>query len=131
MVRGEIPVDEGAMAFPGWMRPLAKVALRQMVGKFDLEEGYNVAASQLIKPAVGDLPVMVVGGLRRVSHMEAVVQDGAADFVSMCRPFIREPALVRGIREGKTEVASCTSCNKCFGLVASDRPVRCAQVVEG
>jgi 2,4-dienoyl-CoA reductase-like NADH-dependent reductase (Old Yellow Enzyme family) len=125
MVRGEIPVDEGAMAFPGWMRPLAKVALRQMVGKFDLEEGYNVPAARLIKPAVGDLPVMVVGGLRRLSHMEAVVQEGTADFVSICRPFIREPALVRRFREGKTEAASCTSCNGCFALVASDRPVRC------
>jgi 2,4-dienoyl-CoA reductase-like NADH-dependent reductase (Old Yellow Enzyme family) len=127
MVRGEIPVDEGAMAFPGWMRPLAKVALRRMVGKFDLEEEYNVPASRLIKPAVGDVPVMVVGGLRRLSHMEAVVQEGVADFVSMSRPFIREPALVRRFREGKTEMASCASCNRCFALIASDRPLRCVQ----
>jgi 2,4-dienoyl-CoA reductase-like NADH-dependent reductase (Old Yellow Enzyme family) len=125
MSRGEIPVDGLALAFPGWMRPLAKVALRQMVGKFDLEEGYNVPAGRLLKPAVGDVRVMVVGGLRRLAHMEAVVQECAADFVSLCRPFVREPSLVRSFREGKTEMASCTSCNRCFALVGSNRPLRC------
>jgi 2,4-dienoyl-CoA reductase-like NADH-dependent reductase (Old Yellow Enzyme family) len=127
MSRGEIPVDELTAAFSRWMRPFAKVALRQMAGKFDLEEGYNIPASRLIKPAVGDVPVMVVGGLRRLSHMEALLQEGAADLVSMCRPFIREPALVRRFREGKMERASCTSCNKCFALIASDKPLRCVQ----
>ena len=127
MSRGEIPVDGMALAVAGWMRPFAKLALRQMVGKFDLEEGYNVPAARLIKPAVGDVPLIVVGGLRRVAHMEALLEDGSADFVSMARPFIREPALVRRIREGKTEAASCISCNKCFALIAADRPVRCTQ----
>jgi 2,4-dienoyl-CoA reductase-like NADH-dependent reductase (Old Yellow Enzyme family) len=131
LVRGEIPVDEGALAFPGWMRPLAKVALRQMVGKFDLQEGYNVPASRLIKPVVGDLPVMVVGGLRRLDHMEQVVQEGSADLVSMARPFIREPALVRRFREGRTAMASCVSCNRCFAFVAADRPVQCVQRAMG
>ena len=127
MSRGEIPVDEAAMAFPGWMRPLAKVSLRRMAGKFDLEEGYNIPASRLIKPAVAGLPVMVVGGLRRLSHMEALLEEGAADFVSMSRPFVREPTLVRRFREGKAERASCESCNRCFALIASDRPLRCIQ----
>lgn len=127
MIRGEIPVDELALAFPGWMQPFAKLALRQMVGKFDLEEGYNVPASRLIKPAVGEVPVMVVGGLRRVAHMEALLEEGAADMVSMARPFIREPHLVRRIREGRAEGSTCTSCNKCFALIAADSPLRCTE----
>lgn len=129
MIRGEVPVDELALAFPGWMRPFAKLALGQMVGKFDLEEGYNVPASQLIKPAVGEVPVMVVGGLRRVAHMEALLEEGVADMVSMARPFIREPHLVRRIWDGRAEGSTCTSCNKCFALIAADRPVRCVEPV--
>ena len=128
MIRGEIPVAELALAFPIWMRPLAKLALRQKGGKFDLEEGYNVPASRLIKPEVGETPVMVVGGLRRVAHMEAVLEEGTADLVSMARPFVREPHLVRRIREGRSTAAACTSCNKCFALIAADQPLRCAQL---
>jgi 2,4-dienoyl-CoA reductase-like NADH-dependent reductase (Old Yellow Enzyme family) len=128
MCRGEVPVDDLALAFPGWMRPMAKLALRQMAGKFDLEEGYNVPASRLIKPEAGGVPVMVVGGLRRVAHMEAVVEEGAADLVSLARPFVREPYLVRRIREGKTDVASCISCNRCFAFIAADQPLRCGQL---
>ena len=82
------------------------------------------AAAQ-IKPLMDGVRVMVVGGLRRVSHMEQVLEEGQADFISMSRPFIREPALVRRIREGKTEIASCESCNQCFAAIANDKPVRC------
>ncbi|MFN2292211.1 MAG: NADH:flavin oxidoreductase [Anaerolineae bacterium] len=128
MTRGDIPVDELALSFSRWMRPLARLALRQMSGKFDLEEGYNLPASRVIKPEVGEIPVMVVGGLRRVAQMEAVLEEGAADMVSMARPFVREPYLVRRIREGRANAAACTSCNKCFALIATDQPLRCAQL---
>ena len=69
--------------------------------------------------------LMVVGGLRRVDHMEEVLANDQADFISMARPFIREPALVRRIREGKTDVAACESCNKCLAAIANNQPVRC------
>jgi 2,4-dienoyl-CoA reductase-like NADH-dependent reductase (Old Yellow Enzyme family) len=68
---------------------------------------------------------MLVGGMRRRAHMEQIVQGGTADFISMCRPFIREPGLVSRMATGRTEVAACTSCNKCFAALANDRPVRC------
>lgn len=127
MCRGEVPVDNLQEIFPAWMRPVARLSLKQMAGKFDLEEGYNVPAAQQIRPQIGDLPLMVVGGLRRVSHMEKLLNAGTVDLISMARPFIREPALARRFREGKTEAASCTSCNRCFALVAADKAVRCTQ----
>lgn len=125
MCRGDVPVNELAEAFPWWMKPLAKMSLNRMVGKFDLEEGYNLAAAEQIKPATNGVRLMVVGGMRRVSHMEEVLSSDQADFISMSRPFIREPALVRRIREGKTDRASCESCNQCFAAIANDKPVRC------
>lgn len=125
--RGGIPVDDFAATSPWWVRPLAGHALKRMAGKFDLEEGYNVPASRLIKPAVGTVPVMVAGGLRRMAHMEEIVQEGLVDFVSIARPLIRESSLVRRFREGKADVASCTSCNRCYPVIIRGEPLRCAR----
>lgn len=45
-------------------------------------------------------------------------RGGCIGPVSLFRPFIREPNLVRKFRDGYEEVASCVSCNKCFAAVA-------------
>ncbi len=82
----------------------------------------------MIKPAAGKASFILVGGLRRLSHMEEIVENGWADFVAMSRPLIREPSLVKKFREGKSEAASCVSCNKCFARVANRLPLRCEMV---
>ena len=125
MSRGEVPVREIVWGLPWWEKPLGRIVMGGKVGKYDLQEGYNLEAAQMVKPVVGKVPVFLVGGLRRVSHMEEILEKGYADFVSMCRPFIREPFLVRRIKEGKTSVASCVSCNKCMAAVVSGMPLRC------
>lgn len=125
MVRGDVPTNEMIMNFPWWRKILGKLMLRNMEGKFDLEEGYNIEAARAIKPILGKIPLFVVGGLRRVTHMEEVLEKDYADFISMSRPFIREPYLVKQIKEGKTDSVACASCNKCFAAVANDMPVRC------
>jgi 2,4-dienoyl-CoA reductase-like NADH-dependent reductase (Old Yellow Enzyme family) len=56
--------------------------------------------------------------------MEEALGAGRADLISMCRPFIREPDLVKRFEEGKAQ-ASCVSCNKCFAAMIADRPIRC------
>ena len=112
-------------SFPFWMKPIGKLALGSWSGKFDLEEGYNLEAARMIKPVIGDIPLIAVGGLRRVEHMEEVLNSGQADMISMCRPFIREPLLVKRIKEGKSQEASCVSCNKCVAAVPNLLPVRC------
>lgn len=57
--------------------------------------------------------VIIVGGLRSVETMESVISEGIADFISLARPFIREPDLVRKIEQGKRGFVDCTSCNIC------------------
>jgi 2,4-dienoyl-CoA reductase-like NADH-dependent reductase (Old Yellow Enzyme family) len=59
-------------------------------------------------------PVILMGGLRRVETMESAVAEGIADFVSLARPFIREPDLVRKIEQGRRGLVNCTSCNICI-----------------
>jgi len=125
LCRGEVPVKEAVRSFPWWKKPYGLLAFKSMVGKFDLEEGYNLEAAKQIKPVLGDVPLMLVGGLRRVEHMEEVVEKNHADFISMSRPFIREPFLVNRIKEGKADTAGCASCNKCLAAVLNGFPVQC------
>jgi 2,4-dienoyl-CoA reductase-like NADH-dependent reductase (Old Yellow Enzyme family) len=125
MVRGDVPTKEFIINFSWWMKILGKMMLKKMEGKFDLEEGYNLEAAKLIKPVIGDIPLLVVGGLRRVAHMEEVLKNGFADFISMSRPFIREPNIVKKINEGKVDAVACVSCNKCFAAAANLMPVYC------
>jgi len=59
------------------------------------------------------VPLILVGGLRSLSVMADVLQSGAADFVSLSRPLIREPELPNKLRDGSTTRAACISCNCC------------------
>jgi 2,4-dienoyl-CoA reductase-like NADH-dependent reductase (Old Yellow Enzyme family) len=125
IVRGEIPSKEIASAIPRWMRPLARIQFRRLRSRCSFAEAYNLSAAKIIKPELGKVPLMLVGGIRRLSQMEEIVEGGEADLISMSRPLIREPLLVKRFREGTADSASCISCNKCFAAVANDLPLRC------
>lgn len=125
--RGDVPVDEMAESFPWWKRPFIKAMLKRWAGKYDLEEGYNLGAAEHIKPALGKIPMSVVGGIRRLSHMEEIIAKKKSDFLSMSRPFIREPDIVRKFRQNKTDTVSCISCNRCVAAILHHLPIRCYQ----
>jgi len=125
MCRGDVPVKELVNSLPLWKKPLGTLMLKSMVGKYDLEEGYNLEAAKIIKPVLGKIPLSVVGGLRKVTQMEEVLEKQYADCISMSRPFIREPFLVRNIMEGKLRIAACVSCNKCLAALQNNIPVKC------
>lgn len=125
MCRGETPVDEMVLGLPWWKKPLGRMMLNQLKGKFDLVEGYNVNAAELIKPEINGVPLITVGGFRRLTHMQEVIEKGTTDFISLCRPLIREPKLVVDFKEGKKDLVACESCNRCLAAVALNLPVRC------
>jgi 2,4-dienoyl-CoA reductase-like NADH-dependent reductase (Old Yellow Enzyme family) len=91
--------------------------------KKEEEEAYFKIHSQGIKENVS-VPVILVGGLRTPAVMEKLIIDGVADFVSMCRPIIREPGLIKRWKDGDLEKAKCISCNMCTKNVFI-RPLRC------
>ena len=125
MCRGDVPTDEFLKAVPWWQKPMGRLMIGKLEGKYDLEEGYNLEAAKMIRPALGGTPLFLVGGMRTVSHMEDVLENGHADFISMSRPFIREPFLVNKIRKGKMDKVSCVSCNRCLAAVPNDLPIYC------
>ncbi|MFW9879544.1 MAG: NADH:flavin oxidoreductase [Candidatus Thorarchaeota archaeon] len=125
MSRGDIPVDEIIQFLPDNIKPIAKRMFHDMVGKFDLEEGYNLEAAKLIKAKIGSTPLILVGGLHTQSFIEEVLVKNHADLISMSRPFIREPFLVKKFKEGKQTEVSCVSCNRCLAAIPNDYPIRC------
>jgi 2,4-dienoyl-CoA reductase-like NADH-dependent reductase (Old Yellow Enzyme family) len=76
------------------------------------KEAYNLSLARQIRTAV-NCPIMVVGGFRSFEIVEKTVQE-SADYVSMARPFIREPGLAKRWQEGDRSPARCISCNSCF-----------------
>ena len=125
MCRGEVPVKEIIQAVPDYMKAMAENVYKDMTGKFNFEEGYNLEAAKIIKSKIGDIPLILVGGLRNKTFMEGLIKSKYADFISMSRPFIREPFLVKNIKEGKQERAACISCNRCLAAIPNDYPIRC------
>lgn len=87
------------------------------------EEGYFVSNASRIKSAVS-LPVFGLGGIRTYKVMEKILNLGKADLISLCRPFIRDPFLIKKIRTRETEKTECISCNKCM----NPRGIRCSEI---
>ncbi len=78
------------------------------------QEGYFAENAKMIKEAV-HIPIILVGGLRSQSVMEKILENHTADMVSMSRPFVREPDIVRRFYSGQDK-AACISCNKCHNM---------------
>jgi len=76
------------------------------------KEAYNLPFAKQIKAAV-TCPVMVVGGFRSFAVADKTIRE-SADYVSMARPFIREPGLSLRWKTGDRSPAHCISCNGCF-----------------
>ena len=125
MCRGEVPTAELLKALAWWEKPIGRLMIGKLEGKYDLEEGYNLTAARAIKPAMGDTPLFLVGGMRRATHMAHVIEKGDADFISMSRPFIREPFLVKKIASGEIDRVACVSCNRCFAAIPNEIPIYC------
>ncbi len=78
------------------------------------QEVYYREAAQLYQRDVA-IPLMLVGGIRSYEVADALVRDGVADYISMSRPLICEPGLIKRWREGDRRKSECVSDNACFG----------------
>ena len=125
MCRGDVPTAEFVKGLAWYEKPIGRLMIGKLEGKYDLEEGYNLEAAKAIKPALGDTPLVLVGGMRTIRHMEEVLENDEADFISMSRPFIRDPLLVKKIKAGKLDRVTCVSCNRCMAAIPNDLPVYC------
>jgi len=78
----------------------------------ELAEATFAGHAGRIREATGPTPMALVNGIRSRRCMEAILEKGVADLISMSRPFIRKPDLVEKLRAGQP-AATCTSCGAC------------------
>ncbi len=105
------------------MNGLVKKVIPLAVKRYEPLHNYNVDIAAKIKQSV-DIPVMVVGGIRNINDISAIIDEKKADYVSMCRPFIIEADIVNKFKSGKQETSKCIDCCYCmFG--EHDKPLKC------
>jgi 2,4-dienoyl-CoA reductase-like NADH-dependent reductase (Old Yellow Enzyme family) len=76
------------------------------------------------------LPLLMIGGLRSSEVMNDIITSGDADFLSLARPFVREPDLARKFAAGRRDSVTCVSCNICFKHEGID-PLKCWRTPAG
>jgi 2,4-dienoyl-CoA reductase-like NADH-dependent reductase (Old Yellow Enzyme family) len=87
-------------------------------------EAYFKEAAKAFKETLR-IPILLVGGIRSFEVAEKLVNEGYADYLSMSRPFIREPDLVKRWASGDRVKSRCLSDNKCFGPGKAGEGVYC------
>ena len=88
------------------------------------KEAYHRAEAEAIRQAV-TIPLILVGGIRSIEVAGDVLTRGAADYVSLCRPLIREPGLIARWQDGDPTPAKCKSDNLCFGPIRAGQGFYC------
>ena len=92
------------------------------------KEACFLPEARIVRQATS-VPLSIVGGLRSPAVMEDVIGSGAADMISICRPLIREPDLIKRWQAGDRRPADCISCGKCFDVDDTGKMhIRCSQL---
>jgi len=71
------------------------------------------------------VPLILVGGNRSFQMAERIVTEGTADYISLCRPLIREPGLINRWKSGNLAKSACISHNQCFGPAMAGEGIYC------
>lgn len=114
-----------AVEVSGGMRLAGPQFMPSRLGiKQERQEAYFKDAARLFKERAG-IPVMLVGGIRSFQVAERLVEEKVADYISMSRPFIREPWLIKRWKAGDLRKAFCVSDNQCFGPAQAGEGIYC------
>jgi 2,4-dienoyl-CoA reductase-like NADH-dependent reductase (Old Yellow Enzyme family) len=74
------------------------------------------------------IPIILVGGIRSFDVAEEIVNTGIADYISMCRPLIREPDLIKRWKSGDLRKSECISDSACFQPGMEGKGVHCVHI---
>jgi 2,4-dienoyl-CoA reductase-like NADH-dependent reductase (Old Yellow Enzyme family) len=120
-----IELSGGTFAFSGKFNPVRSGKLNSQ----DEEVFYGKEAVKYKEKVRA--PLMLVGGIRSFEVAERLVNEGTADYISLCRPLIREPGLVNRWRSGDLRKATCLSDNQCFRPAMAGEGICCVVEKKG
>jgi 2,4-dienoyl-CoA reductase-like NADH-dependent reductase (Old Yellow Enzyme family) len=112
---GRMLADEGldAIELSGGLLTGGKLSPSRPGIKTEDREAYFREDARAFKKEIS-IPLILVGGMRSLEVAERLVEESVADYISLCRPFIREPALINRWKAGDRGRALCKSDNLCF-----------------
>ena len=91
----------------------------------ELDEASFAGHAAKIRRATQPTPMALVNSIRSIKCMEVIIKKDLADLISLSRPFIKEPDLVKRLERGQ-KAATCTSCDVCISKeVFSRMMLRC------
>jgi 2,4-dienoyl-CoA reductase-like NADH-dependent reductase (Old Yellow Enzyme family) len=123
--RGTIPFDmlrkynDRMKQIPKILFPFVKPVLKKMLASPKPLLLYNIDAAAEIKKNV-NIPVIAVGGIRKLEDIKRIIENGQCDYISMSRPFIIEPDIVKKFKEGKQTESKCINCNYCIAAAEAE-----------
>lgn len=124
MCRGDIPID----LITRDVDPAAKDQMEDLLyankDRVKFEEAYWLKHAEEIKGFIGDVPLILVGGMKYPQTMENILQSKKADLISLSRALIREPNLPKEMKAGRKDPAKCGFCNRCL-MEVTRKPLRC------
>ncbi|MDD5014435.1 MAG: NADH:flavin oxidoreductase [Atribacterota bacterium] len=92
------------------------------------DEVYYGDAAKLYKGKI-IVPLILVGGIRSYEMAKELIEKDLADYISLCRPLIREPDLIKRWQAGDIKKARCISCNGCFVPVRAGKGLYCNPII--
>jgi 2,4-dienoyl-CoA reductase-like NADH-dependent reductase (Old Yellow Enzyme family) len=129
-IRVGVMLEEGgidAIELSGGLLNIASLLENKLDSEAD--EAPFQGAARAFKEKI-QVPLILVGGIRSYSVAERLLAEGTADYISMCRPFIREPDLVNRWKAGDLRKATCISCNNCVQIAQHGKGVSCVPLEE-
>lgn len=123
---GKMLVENGidAIELSGGVLISPKLSPSRMGIKSEEKEAYFQNEARAFKGEIG-VPLILVGGNRSFQVAERLVNESVADYISLCRPLIREPDLVNRWKSGDLSKATCLSDNMCFMPAREGKGIYC------
>ncbi len=105
---------------------LAMIKLSQKgVPKVKFRPMYFLDYSRRIRAEL-DMPLAYLGGARSMDNVEQAMAEGF-EAVTMARPLIHDPELVRKFQQGLVSTSGCTNCNGCVPYIYHSGGTRCIE----
>ncbi len=116
VMRGDVPFKEMYQGQTSLTKKAGLLLLgKVMVKAFPFSEAYFLSDARSVREAV-KIPLMLVGGMRSVSTMTRVLEEGF-ELIAMARPLILQPDLVNRMARGETSLSRCEPCNRCIAAM--------------